>query len=352
MSHRPAEGHAVRHERAGRPRRRSRKLPGFEEATPDTVAAVLEEAAKFATNVLAPLNVTGDREGAQLARRTARSRRRPGSRTRTGSSATNGWNGLTKNPEFGGQGLPQLVATAGRGDVARLEPGVRPVPAADPGRDRGASSCAARRRAEGAVPAEDGRAATWTGTMNLTEPQAGSDLAAVRTRAVPQGDGTTGSTARRSSSPTASTTRPRTSSIWCSRARRTRRRASRASRCSSCRSSWSTPTARSARATTCIACRSSTSSASTPARRRARLRRPRRRGRLSRRRGEPRPRVHVHHDERGALLGRHGGRRHRRARLPARRRLRARARAGQARSARTRAPTAAPSSTIPTSAAC
>ena len=49
----------------------------------------------------------------------------------------NGWNGLTKNPEYGGQGLPQLVAARGRGDVARVEHGVRPVPDADAGRDRG-----------------------------------------------------------------------------------------------------------------------------------------------------------------------------------------------------------------------
>jgi hypothetical protein len=63
----------------------------------------------------------------------------------------------------------------------------------------------------------------WTGTMNLTEPQAGSDLAAVRTRAVPQGDGTYKSSAPRSSSPTASTTWPRTSSTWCWPARRMHR---------------------------------------------------------------------------------------------------------------------------------
>ncbi len=87
------------------------KLPGFEDATPDTVTAILEEAAKFATNVLDPLNVPGDREGAtRLPDGTVRTP--TGFKDAYAQYCANGWNGLTKNPEYGGQGLPQVVATA------------------------------------------------------------------------------------------------------------------------------------------------------------------------------------------------------------------------------------------------
>ena len=105
-----------------------------------------------------------------------------------GQYCANGWNGLTKNPDHGGQGLPQLVATAVEEmwHAANLAFDLCPL------------------LTQGAIEAIELRgsdalkhtflpkmvAGEWTGTMNLTEPQAGSDLAAVRTRAVPQGDGT------------------------------------------------------------------------------------------------------------------------------------------------------------------
>jgi alkylation response protein AidB-like acyl-CoA dehydrogenase len=163
------------------------QLPGFEDATADTVAAILEEAAKFATDVLDPLNQSGDREGAvRLADGTVRTP--AGFKDAYVKFASNGWNGLTKNPEFGGQGLPQLVATPVEEMWHSSNMAFDLCPLLTQGAIEAIELTGTQSLKDRFLPRMV--SGEWTGTMNLTEPQAGSDLAAVRTRAVPQADGT------------------------------------------------------------------------------------------------------------------------------------------------------------------
>ena len=163
------------------------KLPGFEDATPDTVAAILDEASKFATNVLDPLNVSGDREGAVL-REDGTVKTPTGFKEAYDQYCANGWNGLTKNAEYGGQGLPQLVASAVEEMWHSANLAFDLCPLLTQGAIEAIELRGSQMLKDTFLP--NMVAGTWTGTMNLTEPQAGSDLAAVRTRAVRQDDGT------------------------------------------------------------------------------------------------------------------------------------------------------------------
>ena len=161
-------------------------LPGYEEATADVVEAILEESAKFTGEVLAPLNWSGDQEGAQWADKAVTVPK--GFKEAYRQFADNGWNALSGNPEHGGQGLPKVISAA----VQEMWKSSNMAFSLCPLLTLGAIEALelAGNDAQKAMYLPNMVSGKWTGTMNITEPQAGSDLAAIRSRAVPQGDGT------------------------------------------------------------------------------------------------------------------------------------------------------------------
>lgn len=173
----------VLHEVAGL--RQLSRLPGYEEATPDLIDSVLDAAADFASEVLAPLNTQGDRVGAHFDG--GKVIMPPGFAEAYRQFVENGWAGLSCSPDHGGQGLPGLVAAA----VQEMWKSSNLAFSLCPMLTLGAADTIARIgsdeiKARYLPPLVSGE---WTGTMNLTEPQAGSDLAAIRTKAEPQADG-------------------------------------------------------------------------------------------------------------------------------------------------------------------
>jgi 3-(methylthio)propanoyl-CoA dehydrogenase len=159
-------------------------LPGCSEVAPDLVDAVLEEAGKFATGVLDPLNVPGDRIGAKLDKDVVTAA--PGFKEAFAQFSQGGWAGLTCDPQYGGQGLPHILSaqTSEMWNSANMSFCLCPMLTA------GVVAALMRHGSEAQKDTylPNLVSGKWTGTMNLTEPQAGSDLSAVRTRAVPEGD--------------------------------------------------------------------------------------------------------------------------------------------------------------------
>ncbi|MGQ5523404.1 acyl-CoA dehydrogenase C-terminal domain-containing protein [Chitinimonas sp. PSY-7] len=161
-------------------------LPGNEDVNPELVDAILEEAAKLAENVIAPLNRVGDQHGNQLKDGVVTTA--PGFKSAYQQFAENGWISLRTPTEFGGQAMPALVAMATdemwcASNVAFSLCPLLTLGALEALAHHGSAELKATYLPKMAT-------GEWTGTMNLTEPQAGSDLAQVRSKAVPVGDGT------------------------------------------------------------------------------------------------------------------------------------------------------------------
>jgi alkylation response protein AidB-like acyl-CoA dehydrogenase len=160
------------------------KLPGYGEASPDTVDAILEEASTFATEVLDPINYSGDKEGSRWSDGKVTTPK--GFKEAYRKYVEGGWATLPFAQEWGGQGLPKLLATAVEEMLTSANMSFSLCPLLTQGAIHALELCGTEQLKETYLAKMV--TGEWAGTMNLTEPQAGSDLALVRTKAEREGD--------------------------------------------------------------------------------------------------------------------------------------------------------------------
>ena len=158
----------------------------FAEATPETVEAILTEAGRMCDEVIAPTNRDGDLTPAKLENGVVRSS--PGFKEAFAAIAEGGWVGMAANPEYGGMGLPQAVNVAVNDMLAGANLALQLNPLLTQGQIEALEHHASAEMKALYIPKLI--SGQWSGTMNLTEPQAGSDVGALRTKAEPLGDGT------------------------------------------------------------------------------------------------------------------------------------------------------------------